>query len=161
MKWEVWRFKIWLNPPFLWKCLYQVRIITVFTVFQLLTDYFCLYTIFLTFLLTSLSLYIFTIWKSIVYYRFCRDRIYFHKIFVSEYKLPKRSNKIWTYTSNLTTVVNSVLKFMINGTTSILKSYIFQICAAIYHLFLHSGPFNLELWRIYQWKKFCKSRIID
>ena len=28
----------------------------------------------------------------------------------------------WTYTSNLTTVVKSVLKFMINGTTSILKS---------------------------------------
>ena len=28
----------------------------------------------------------------------------------------------WTYTSNLTTVVNSVLKFMISGTTSILKS---------------------------------------
>jgi len=28
----------------------------------------------------------------------------------------------WTYTSNLTTVVDKVLKFMINGTTSILKS---------------------------------------
>ena len=42
-----------------------------------------------------------------------------------------------TYTSNLTTVVKSVLKFMINGTTSILKSYIFQICAAIYQLPLH------------------------
>jgi hypothetical protein len=28
----------------------------------------------------------------------------------------------WTYTSNLTTVVNSVLKFMISGTTSILES---------------------------------------
>jgi hypothetical protein len=28
----------------------------------------------------------------------------------------------YAYTSNLTTVVNSVLKFMINGTTSILKS---------------------------------------
>ena len=31
-------------------------------------------------------------------------------------------NHFWTYTSNLTTVVNSVLKFMISGTTSILKS---------------------------------------
>ena len=40
-------------------------------------------------------------------------------------------------TSNLTTVVNSVLKFMISGTTSILKSYIFQTCAAIYQLLLH------------------------
>jgi hypothetical protein len=32
------------------------------------------------------------------------------------------SASFWTYTSNLTTVVNSVLKFMINGTTSISKS---------------------------------------
>jgi hypothetical protein len=47
------------------------------------------------------------------------------------------SASFWTYTSNLTTVVNSVLKFMINGTTSILKSYIFQICAPIYQLLLH------------------------
>ena len=41
------------------------------------------------------------------------------------------------YQFKLTTVVNSVLKFMINGTTSILKSYIFQTCAAIYQLLLH------------------------
>jgi hypothetical protein len=47
------------------------------------------------------------------------------------------SHHFWTYTSNLTTVVNSVLKYMINGTTSILKSYIFKICAAIYQLLLH------------------------
>ena len=33
-----------------------------------------------------------------------------------------RPHHFWTYTSNLTTVVNSVLKFMISGTTSILKS---------------------------------------
>ena len=39
-----WRFKIWFNPPFLYKCLYQVRVITVFTVFRLLTDFVCLYT---------------------------------------------------------------------------------------------------------------------
>jgi hypothetical protein len=45
------------------------------------------------FLLTSLSLYIFTIWKSIVYYLLCRDGIYFDKILVLEYKLFKRSNK--------------------------------------------------------------------
>jgi hypothetical protein len=37
-------FKIWFNPPFLFKCLYQVRFITVFTVFRLLTDFVCLYT---------------------------------------------------------------------------------------------------------------------
>ena len=43
-KGEVWRFKIWFNPPFLWKCLYQVRVMTVFTVFRLLTDFVCLYT---------------------------------------------------------------------------------------------------------------------
>ena len=47
----------------------------------------------LTFFLTSLSLYIFIIWKCIVYNRFCRDGIYFDKILVSEYKLFKRSNK--------------------------------------------------------------------
>jgi hypothetical protein len=47
----------------------------------------------LTFFLTSLSLYIFTIWKCIAYNRFCRDGIYFDKILVSEYKLFKRSNK--------------------------------------------------------------------
>ena len=33
-----------------------------------------------------------------------------------------RPHHFWTCTSNLTTMVNSVLKFMINGTTSILKS---------------------------------------
>ena len=31
------------NPPFLSKYLYQVRVITVFTVFRLLTDFVCLY----------------------------------------------------------------------------------------------------------------------
>jgi hypothetical protein len=40
----VWRRKIWFNPPFLWKCLYQVRVITIFPVFLLLTDFVCLYT---------------------------------------------------------------------------------------------------------------------
>jgi hypothetical protein len=43
-KWDVWRRKIWFNPPFLWKCLYQVRAIAVFSVFRLLTDFVCLYT---------------------------------------------------------------------------------------------------------------------
>jgi hypothetical protein len=37
-------------------------------------------------------------------------------------QLQLRPHHFWTYTSNLTTGVNSVLKFMINGTTSILKS---------------------------------------
>ena len=32
------------NQPFLWKCLYQVKVITVFLVFRLLTDFVCLYT---------------------------------------------------------------------------------------------------------------------
>jgi hypothetical protein len=36
----------------------------------------------LTFFLTSLSLYIFTIWKCIAYNRFCRDGIYFDNITV-------------------------------------------------------------------------------
>jgi hypothetical protein len=33
-----------INPPFLWKCLYQVRAIVVFPVFRLLTDFVCLLT---------------------------------------------------------------------------------------------------------------------
>jgi hypothetical protein len=33
-----------------------------------------------------------------------------------------RPHHFWTYTPNLTTVVKSVLKFMINGTTSIIES---------------------------------------
>ena len=36
--------EIWFNPPFLWKCLYLVWIITVFIIFRLLTDFVCLYT---------------------------------------------------------------------------------------------------------------------
>jgi hypothetical protein len=40
----VWRRKIWFNPPFLWECLYQVRVLTVFPVFRLLTNFVCLYT---------------------------------------------------------------------------------------------------------------------
>jgi hypothetical protein len=39
-----WRRKIWFKPPFLWKCLYQVRAIAVFPVFRLLTDFVCLLT---------------------------------------------------------------------------------------------------------------------
>jgi hypothetical protein len=46
-------FSLYENPSFtivcrdrifLWKCLYQVRVITVFPVFRLLTDFVCLYT---------------------------------------------------------------------------------------------------------------------
>jgi hypothetical protein len=67
---------------------------------------------------------------------------FFHWYILQSWKLKRphiqlRPQHFCTYSSNLTTVVNSVLKFMINGTTSILKSYIFQICAAIYQLLLH------------------------
>jgi hypothetical protein len=41
----------------------------------------------------TLSLYIFTIGKSIFYNLFCRDGIYFDNILVSGYKLFKRLNK--------------------------------------------------------------------
>ena len=52
---------------------------------------------------------------------------FFHWYIIQSWKLKKpqiqlRPHHFWTYTSNLTTVVNSVLKFMINGTTSISKS---------------------------------------
>jgi hypothetical protein len=52
---------------------------------------------------------------------------FFNWYFLQSWKLKRpqiqlRPHHFWTYTSNLTTVVNSVLQFMINGTTSILKS---------------------------------------
>jgi hypothetical protein len=52
---------------------------------------------------------------------------FFHWYILQNWKLKRppiqlRPHHFWTCTSNLTTVVNSVLKFMINGTTSILKS---------------------------------------
>jgi hypothetical protein len=53
--------------------------------------------IFLTFLLISLSLYIFTIWKCIVYHRLCRDGIYFDKTLVSEYRKSTKMSKIFFY----------------------------------------------------------------
>jgi ABC-type proline/glycine betaine transport system permease subunit len=67
---------------------------------------------------------------------------FFHWYILQSWKLKRPQIQLcphhfWTYTSNLTTVVKSVLKSMINGTTSVLKSYIFQICAAIYQLLLH------------------------
>ena len=67
---------------------------------------------------------------------------FFHWYILQSWKLkrpqiPLRPHHFWTYTSNLTTVVKTVLKYMINGTTSILRSLIFQICAAIYQLLLH------------------------
>ena len=47
---------------------------------------------------------------------------FFHWYILQSWKLkrpqiPLRPHHFWTYTSNLTTVVNSVIKFMINGTT--------------------------------------------
>ena len=52
---------------------------------------------------------------------------FFHWYILQSWKLKRppiqlHPHHFWTYTSNLTTVVNSVLKFMISGTTSILKS---------------------------------------
>jgi hypothetical protein len=43
--------------------------------------------------MASLSLYIFTLWKCIVYNRFCRDGIYFDKILVSEHRQPEPLNR--------------------------------------------------------------------
>jgi hypothetical protein len=48
--------------------------------------------------------------------------IYPAELEVKETQIQLRAHHFWTYTSHSTTVVNSVLKFMINGTTSILKS---------------------------------------
>ena len=61
---------------------------------------------------------------SINYSRFAEflPLIYPTELEVKETTYTATSHHFWTYSSNLTTVVNSVLKFMINGTTSILKS---------------------------------------
>ena len=79
---------------------------------------------------------------------------FFHWYILQNWKLkrpqiPLRPHHFWTHTSNLTTVVKSVLNFMINGTTSILRSYIFQICAAIYQLLLHM-VFTSRNWFVIQ-----------
>ena len=52
---------------------------------------------------------------------------FFHWYILQSWKLKRppiqlRPHHFWTNTSKMTTVVNSVLKFMISGTTSILKS---------------------------------------
>jgi hypothetical protein len=52
--------------------------------------------------------------------RFKGSGCHYNSIYNTQIQI--RPHHFWTYTSNLTTVVNSVLTFMINGTTSILKS---------------------------------------
>ena len=91
--------------------------------------------IFLTFFLTSLSLYIFTIWKCIVYNRFCRDGIYFDKILASEYKLFKRSNK-----ANL--VIALVETFI--STLDYLVQLI--ICKLIIYISVNGGWTSFNAW---------------
>jgi hypothetical protein len=56
-----------------------------------------------------------------------------------------RPHHFWTYTSNLTTVVNSVLKFMISETTSIFRDGIYfdKILISKYKLFKRSNKANL------------------
>ena len=44
-------------------------------------------------ILIFIHFHIYFMWTSIVYYRQCRDRIFFDKILVSEYRHFKRSNK--------------------------------------------------------------------
>jgi hypothetical protein len=79
----LWRRKIWFNPPFLWKCLYQVSAIAVFPLFRLLTDFVCLltyeYCLFLwkiarlhVFFYGNLFWYIFHVW--------CKETKRFHTV---------------------------------------------------------------------------------
>jgi hypothetical protein len=82
------------NVIFIWETGYWTRDIKRFALFDLLKGLYSdtkilshidkknIFDIFVE----TLSLYIFTIWKSIVYNLFCRDGIYFDKILVSEYK---------------------------------------------------------------------------
>jgi hypothetical protein len=79
---------------------------------------------------------------------------FFHWYILQSWKLKRpqiqlRPQHFWNYTSNLTIVVNSVLKFMINGMTSFLRSKIFEICAVIYQLLLHM-VFTSRNWFVIQ-----------
>jgi hypothetical protein len=79
---------------------------------------------------------------------------FFHWYILQSWKLKRpqiqlRPQHFWTYTSNLTIVVNSVLKFMINGMTSFLRSKIVEICAVIYQLLLHM-VFTSRNWFVIQ-----------
>jgi hypothetical protein len=75
-----------LNLVLLWQLFYLLRSNIVTHTVIVTAGTFEPKNIFLTFFLTSLSLYMFIIWKCTVYYRLCRDGIYFDKILVSEYK---------------------------------------------------------------------------
>jgi hypothetical protein len=79
---------------------------------------------------------------------------FFHWYILQSWKLKRpqiqlRPQHFWNYASNLTIVVNSVLKFMINGMTSFLRSNIFEICAVIYQLLLHM-VFTSRNWFVIQ-----------
>jgi hypothetical protein len=138
-------------------CLYQVRVIAVFIVFRLLTDIVCLYNyefwlspckIVRSSVILVLPLFKDTFTSHIdkEYFWHCCWLPYLYTFSLSEnasfiivsteteyisttswYRSMLRPHHFWTYTSNLTTVVNSVLKFMINGHTLITK-YFWHFC---------------------------------
>jgi hypothetical protein len=80
---------------------------------------------------------------------------FFHWYILQSWKLKRppielRPHHFWTYTSNLTTVINSVLQFMINGTTSIFYHrlcrdgrHFEKILVSEYKLFKRSNKANL------------------
>jgi hypothetical protein len=72
---------------------------------------------------------IFTIWKSIVYYRLCRDSIYFDKILVSENKLFKISKKANLLIALAIWLVYILMQFTYNYMYSVLRfSFILVMC---------------------------------
>jgi hypothetical protein len=73
----------------------------------------------------TLSLYIFTIWKSLVYNLFCRDGIYFDKILVSEYRFGAlKSDSIHHFFRNACTKSRSLRFSQFSGCWLILSVYI-------------------------------------
>ena len=79
----------------------------------------------------TLSLYIFTMLKSIVYNLFCRDGIYFDKILVSEYKLYKKHIFI-DYVDvadicQIFTNVNTLPDVFTNGTNDTILKFLKEI----------------------------------
>ena len=99
-----------------------------------------------------LSLYIFTIWKSIVYNLLCRDGIYFDKILVSEYKLFKRSNKAKLFIALVQLTVSQMqmmfpeIRIIVTGPniTNQLRD-VNTICRRSWYIASH-------IWKIYDFK---------
>ena len=100
----------------------------------------------LTFLLT-LSWYIFTIWKSIVYYHLSRDGIYFDKITQQAYEV-FRHITLWFTIFNIVTVRISTALILVCWFLLPLNTY---ICVKFYFLFRFILSLNISVFINWAW----------